>query len=395
MSSFWAIPCVIIMRLTKHIVLIRLGRLRSDRIGHFCIDAGILYANLNDRSNNIIDWYWLDPSRISNQFWKKMVVRNLPIYTWTYYVDYWNQKIPGGDLHIRDSSHAGIDCSRDIYGSLSKGYQTMKFLTAENIRAKRWLKRHGWKDGDKFVCFLVRDSSFLNHEIKTNPYMKIYNKDYNFDYHNYRDTDINTYIDAMEWLANNGVWVLRMGKVMAKRVESNNPKIIDYSFLSDKNDFMDIWLFAHCTACISTGTGLDLLSAVYNRPILLLNYIPLSYFFSFSPVTHYPKRLVWNKNGRMLNWSEYCKHGYLHNEQYDENGINIIDMSSNEILEAVKEFWMKLNYDLVDDAHSLKQQHIFIDIAKKINDYDKIHGFVHDQSRISTTFLTRNKNWLQ
>ena len=47
----------------------------------------------------------------------------------------------------------------------------------------------------------------------------------------------------------------------------------DINYLSDKNDFMDIWLFAHCTACISTGTGLDLLSVVYNRPILLLNYI--------------------------------------------------------------------------------------------------------------------------
>jgi putative glycosyltransferase (TIGR04372 family) len=391
LSIFWAVPCVFIMRLMKNFILIKLGTIRSDRIGHFCIDASIHFANNKENHNNVVNWYWI-AKKTSNRFWRKMVCRNFSIHNWTYYVDYWNKVIPGGERHIR---HSTIVNSRDTDGVLSKGHPSMAFLSNENNKAKKWLKRHGWKDGDRFVCFLVRDSCFLDNELATNLDIKIYSNDFNFDYHDYRDTDINTYIDAMEWLADNGVWVFRMGKIMAKNIESDNPRIVDYSFLPDKSDFMDIWLFANCTACISTGTGLDMLGVVYNRPMLFLNYIPLSYFISFSGVTHSPKYLVWNKNKELLTWSEYCKHGYLFGDEYDKHGIKVIDLSSDEILMTVKEFWTRLAGDRVEDINSKKDQEKFIEISKQMNDYEKIHGFIHKDTRISTTFLKNNPKWLQ
>jgi putative glycosyltransferase (TIGR04372 family) len=394
LSIFWAIPCVFVMRMMNNFILIRLGTIRGDRIGHFCIDAGIHFINNKENHEDVINWYWL-PKKISNKFWKKMVCRNFSIHNWTYYVDYWNKTIPGGMDHIRHSSHFDTGGSRDIFGVLSKGYQNMSFLDNEDNKARNWLKKYGWQDGCKFVCFLVRDSSYLNNDSNINFDLKVYNNNFSFDYHNYRNTDINTYIDAMEWLADNGVWVFRMGKIMAKNIESDNPRIVDYSFLPDKSDFMDIWLFANCTACISTGTGLDMLGVVYNRPMLFLNYIPLSYFISFSGVTHSPKYLVWNKNKELLTWSEYCKHGYLFGDEYDKHGIKVIDLSSDEILMTVKEFWTRLAGDRVEDINSKKDQEKFIEISKQMNDYKKIHGFIHKDTRISTTFLKNNPKWLQ
>ena len=39
------------------------------------------------------------------------------------------------------------------------------------------------------------------------------------------------------------------------------------------------------------------------------------------------------------NLEEYLKHGYVSSERYEKAGIEIKDLSSNEILESVKECW--------------------------------------------------------
>jgi len=42
--SVWAIPCVLIIRLLRPIILIRIGTFFSGRIGHFAIDSGMQWA---------------------------------------------------------------------------------------------------------------------------------------------------------------------------------------------------------------------------------------------------------------------------------------------------------------------------------------------------------------
>ena len=46
----------------------------------------------------------------------------------------------------------------------------------------------------------------------------------------------------MEWLADQGVWVLRMGKIMERPIPTEHPRIVDYAFEPNKSDFLDIWL---------------------------------------------------------------------------------------------------------------------------------------------------------
>ena len=66
LNAFWAIPAVWLMRRTRHIFHIRIGTLRSDRIGHFVADAGIQFAKLSEQPMNQIDLYWL-PEHTSNK----------------------------------------------------------------------------------------------------------------------------------------------------------------------------------------------------------------------------------------------------------------------------------------------------------------------------------------
>ena len=133
--------------------------------------------------------------------------------------------------------------SRDKHGLLSKTSKQMSFLQEEENEAKAWLRNHGWKDGMPFVCLLVRDSAYLIRD----PIHK-WTKEHSY-YHTYRDSDILTYVQAAEYLAEQGIWVLRMGKIPEEPIPIQHPKIIDYAFHPENNDLLDVWLFANCDFC--------------------------------------------------------------------------------------------------------------------------------------------------
>ena len=54
-----------------------------------------------------------------------------------------------------------------------------------------------------------------------------------------------------------GYYVIRMGVKASKPLKSSNPKIIDYANSKIRNDFLDIYLGAKCSLCISTSMGFD------------------------------------------------------------------------------------------------------------------------------------------
>ena len=249
----------------------------------------------------------------------------------------------------------------------------MSFLPDEDAEAKAWLYRQGWQEGEPFVCLLVRDSSFKSGIVGQ-------------DTMTYRNSDIATNATAAEWLAEQGVWVLRMGKKMAKPIPTNHPRIIDYAFHPEKSDFLDIWLFAHCDFCITTLSGPDNISAVYHRPLLVLNFLPLVDLFSWANAMHVPKKLVWQKSNSPLTCREYLENNgdgnYLNHE-----GIQWIDLSSEEILAAVQEWWQRLKGTWVDTKSSLDRHHRFWEIYRNHPDFPTYHSWVHPECRMGATWL--------
>ena len=157
-SGVWSIPCVLLIRLFRGIILFRLGTLRSDRIGHFAADSGHQFAAKSLNSKRTLDIYWLS-KYISNKQLELMVRRNFLVFNFVRYLDYWNKLLPGGGRHIRPSSSTSD--SRDMLGILNKSEGNMNFLSSEDKEAKDWMSSYGWKEGDPFVCILVRDSAYL------------------------------------------------------------------------------------------------------------------------------------------------------------------------------------------------------------------------------------------
>ena len=102
--------------------------------------------------------------------------------------------------------------SRDTEGFLEKSSLDLAFQENENEEGKNWLKSKGWNEGEKFVCLMVRDSTYL----ETNEQLRFFD----WSYHDYRDSSIEDYLPALDWLTDRGVWVIRMGKTMKNQIKS-------------------------------------------------------------------------------------------------------------------------------------------------------------------------------
>ena len=381
----WAIPTVLMIRALRPWRVIRLGSLISGRIGHFTSDAGQQWACRRVNPGRFIDLYWL-PKVTCNAFWREMVSRHFRVHAWVRPLDQWNRLLPGGARHHRPNS---TTASRDVNGFLEQSPDMLPFRRDEDQWARSWLRGLGWRDGEPFVCLLVRDSAYLDSDPLHRSYAVTEDPvvGRGWRYHDYRDSDIATYVEAAEWLAAQGVWVLRMGRIMARPMPIRHSRVIDYAFHPEKSDFLDVWLFAHCDFCITTGSGPDMVSDIYRRPLLAVPLMPLNCLWSWSDAIHVSKRLVWGATGRPLSLRDYFDHGYGYATQYAQAGIDIHDLTPGEILAAVQERWQRIQGTWEETADDLDRQRRFWAILKAHPDFHRGHGWIHPQSRAGAAWL--------
>ena len=376
LAGFWAIPLVLTMRLLRPIRLIQICGIHSTRIGHFVADSAEQKARTMKSTPNVSTYYFLQGIP-ANQQWETMVRRNLPNLKgkWLSYVFFWNRKIPGGRVHSLESSKTE---SRDIEGLFQQLDCTFPFTKGEDETCKKWLESKGWHDGDPFVTLLVRDSTYL----------ECLEPEKDWSYHNYRDSKIESYIPAIKWLTKKNVWVLRMGKHASEQFFLKENKFIDYAFDTEKSDLLDIWLFANSAAIISTGSGLDYLGGIYKKPILFVNALPLMDLASFFDMTWVPKNLLWKKSREILTLSETIQNTYYTSGEYEANGIEIEDLSTEVITQSVIEFWQKTTNAQKDAAGDVDSQRLFWTIFAENPKFGEKHKAVHKNARVGTFWLS-------
>ena len=197
-NAIWAVPAVMLIRLIKPFMHVRLGTLLSSRIGHFVADSSIFLArqSLRPLGERVVECFWF-PEPTCNKQWSRMVRRQLFVRWWVRYLTGFNRLIPGGACH--DNPMPVIDGSRIVYDALRQSKARFEFSLREEEDAKSFLRLRGWRDGEEWICLLVRDSAYLNlHPLHANEADGIW------DYHDYRDSDINTYLEAMRVLLEKG-----------------------------------------------------------------------------------------------------------------------------------------------------------------------------------------------
>ena len=389
-----AIPAVLIMRLIKPWLLVRLGGLISSRIGHFAANTELYLceqdAGINVPNQRYIDIFYLAYKPICNQqlasMWRK-VLRIWP--TWIVQpIDSVNRLISGGKSH--EIGH-NTQHDRDVHNLLDRFPPHLQFTAEEEARGIAGLRAMGIPTGALFVCLTVRDSAYL----------AAHQPGGDYNYHNYRDSDIQNYVLAAEALTERGYFVIRMGAKVHAAINSKYPKVIDYATNGMRSDFMDIYLGAKCAFCISVGTGFDAVPLIFRRPIAYVNMLPAAYLFTFrAQFLGVFKHHLEAKSNRELSISEIFTHGVgfcMATSDYESKGINLIENTPEEIRDVAIEMAERLagtwQAHPNDEALQRRFWEIFPTDAVDAYKGKPLHGEI--RARFGAAFLRNNPEWLQ
>ena len=395
-----SIPIFFIIIIIKPWFLIRIKELHSSRIGHFSAETELYCCEIDEKINlpakNYKDFFYLK-KYVCNQFLADMWKRKLTI------LPYWIlrpvnnlinlfYKITGLENEHTITSPLYLD--RDVYNLFDKFGPHINFTDDEELKGKSILKKFGLPDNAKFVCLTVRDSGYLNRYLKKDDTKK-------WDYHSYRDGDIEKYILAAEELASRGYYIFRMGINVIKPMRSSNPKIIDYSNSNMRSDFMDVYIGAKCSFCLTTGVGIDAIPAIFRRPIACIHVpLGLSIYTSSDKYLLLTKHHINKLNNKELTMSEIFSSNVAlstNSNDFLNNNVELIENTPDEIKDFAIEMDERLNNNWQDTNHDIEDQKKFWSLFKenleKLDIKEKLHGKIN--AKFSAKYLRKNKNWLK
>ena len=383
----FAVIVIGIFLLLRPFLIIRIHKVHDWRIGHMVpnTEMTLLHAqdwNKSHRRKTII-FLFFPSDNAANNYYKKMITRD----------NYTLQKNFGFLLYYLASYFSFFIAEHSfedpqIMEVLFKNPPKLNFTPAELELGYSFLKSFGLNTNDKFVCLFVRDTEYFS---RLRPNSKKLAK------HNLRNSDIDTYLPAAEILTESGYTVFRMGALVEKPLLSNNKRIIDYATNGMRTEFLDIFLGAHCTFCLSNGAGWDEIPKLFKRPTMFVNIIPYwqSHHFIYE-IIRYPKLLVDIYDGHVINLGESISRGIaseMHAGRIKDLGATFKDLDATEIKEATQEMICR-----VDGNFTPTNQQIIMSkkIEHELNTNRAIQpkpGFYPIRAEFSASFLTRNPDF--
>lgn len=299
-----AFPLAAILIFISPFIRIRLLMLPSSRIGQYAIDTEVMLRaeSLSADQQQWKTFFYTAPRQpICNTQIHRMFKRVIPILPFPRliaeidrYLFVLGKKKYRADA-FKNFFDPRIGDGRDRWNLLAMPKRYLNFTAAEDQQGKILLKKLGVPADAKFVCLLVRDSNYLN----------VYLPKGNWAYHNYRDASIENYAAAAQYLADQGFYVLRMGKHVKDKFNINHPNVIDYANSQFRSDFMDVYLSANCYFFMSSSTGIDSIAKVFQRPLLITNLPVFTLDIWIHAKTLFiPKKIIDTERHQVLTFKE-------------------------------------------------------------------------------------------
>ena len=390
LTTPFALFFVLLIRIIRPVFLVRIGVMRSDRIGHFALETELWLlervSGVATRPKRSID-LWYAPEPIANRVLYKMWTQVLTIWpNWLMVTVFrLNQLIPGTSAH--EIENATSSCL-DVHNLLDIYPPRLKFTAMQLEQGQKGLAELGIKPTDRFVCFIVRDSAYTK---KAFP-----EKD--MSYHDFRNCDVNDYVAGAEALADRGLFVLRMGSVVSKPLVSNNPRVIDYANSKVRSEFMDLFLGAHCEFNVSDGLGFYAIPAMFRRPNAYVNYSPFFMFYSSRACDlGIAKTMIDTATGKRLNLTEMGERGVARSRasvEFVKAGVSVKSNTPSEIrdlmLEMLDRLEGKWKAQPLDDELQNKFWNKYSEIIGP--DRETFHGEIW--SKYGAQFLRDNQDWI-
>ncbi len=157
---------------------------------------------------------------------------------------------------------------------------------------------------------------------------------------NYRNTSIENYIPALDYLIGKGFYIIRLGDKSMKQIPIRSPQVIDTPFHPEYCDLVDPYFTYESKFFIGNESGPDFLARAFGVPLLSVNSTIIPNSWAAGNTLFVPKHYYSNKLGRDLTYEEIILSPaveYFQDYLFQESGVELNENSPEEILMAFKE----------------------------------------------------------
>ena len=318
---------------------------------------------------------------VTSDYALKKIGANVPVVrgNLAWLVDRFGKVIPNTQIYYHE------DARLQDYGDLAP---LIKFSKAEIKAGETFIEPYQ----SSFICLNVRDSA----------YNKKLQQDLQFPAKNWddRNSDIQTYVKASEYLAQSGYTVFRMGAAVNEPLVSSSAKVIDYATNGMRTEFLDFYLGSKCKFAVSTGSGWDEIPRLFKKPIILVNILD---FLDEGTLRRdcfiYPKIGRSQETGNTLKLQDFFHILFSNNLKqvgFDlrKSGVTIQDLSSEELVDAVTEMAARVECTFIETPEQKKMQ---AKLKHILSTHPKLHpsaNFYPIRVQFASCFLSRYPNFL-
>lgn len=377
------IPLAILIRILWPFIKIRICGLTSQRMGHYIFDIEYYLSRKKYfNENGYLDLFYLHSKPVNN-YVKILAKRHILINELFKYIDFASRALPFYRYFVIKTANVEFK-SRDKLDLLTKIQPSLYFNKLEEEYGLNFLKYNKIKK--PYVCLMIRD----------NAYMKEIFKKSDLSYHDYRDSNISDYELLIKELIKYGYSVVRMGKTANEKVNFKSDKILDYPFLKQKHDLLDLWLSKSCAFAISSTPGIETAAVVFRKPVMMVNHLSYGDARTGNPnCLELFKILRHGSNNKIVSLKEQIKLGIIRatfKKQFADKNIKIENNSQKELLIVLREFMKMIQGSLILNKQDELNQVKFWKILSNWEHFDDNFGKIRPV--ISPYFLKKYKSLL-
>jgi len=387
-------PIALTIRFISPLYLIRFQPIISFRLGHYVVEMELYLCEkkfrINTPKGKYIDFFFNMYEGSCNKYFEKLLKKKINLIPYRIGNSFFLLNKLFNFLLFKKKNIFEVGrptCNdRDVNNLFYKSKVNIKIPKNDMEKGYKFLESLGIKRGSKFVCVAFRDKLYLK--------KKFPNADY--DYHNYRDTNINNFIKSAKYLISKGYYVFRMGREVEKKINFNHPKMIDYATSNFKSDFLDAFLSHECHFFVTTGSGAEAFAYIFRKPMVYCSFADFFLLNTFnSKNINIFKNYILKK--KKLTLSEIGKKysNVMELNNVKKLNIKFKENSSKEILETIKEMLSNLkrkNKSRIEFNLQKKFRNNFKRLIK-INNLQHLHGKI--RGSVGIYFIRKNRHLLK
>lgn len=190
------------------------------------------------------------------------------------------------------------------------------------------LKNLGITENDFFILLHVRQS--FNRPQDSN--------------HSHRNSSINNYHLAIEYIRNLGGYVLTIGDPLKDGIDKLG--VINYTISNQRSPRMDVFLSAKAKFVIASSSGFCALPGIFGTPLCCANLAPLKAPTPYLKAINLFKKIRNKQSGEILSYENGMKTPISNTNYYDFSVFEYVENTPQEILNLVLDmevFWNESN----------------------------------------------------